>query len=229
MRLSIILVAVAIGVGVYFVINDNTQASTDSEDMTDTTTDDMTDTTGDNSSQGQLITLAWGSRVSADFRSSVVQVAGSLGIDPSWLMAVIAEETAYTFSTSVQNPTTQATGLIQFLPSTAEALGTTISDLSDMDPTSQLQYVQQYLQPYAGQMNSVVDVFMAVFYPSAIGKSSNTILFSQGSAAYNANASIDKTGLGFITIAMAAARATAALATGLVPPNVYVGTIEMVT
>jgi Transglycosylase SLT domain len=221
MRLSIILVAVAIGVGVYFVINESAQASTDSEDMTDTT-----DNVQDQGTSSQLITLAWGSRVSADFRSSVVQVAASLGIDPSWLMAVIAEETAYTFSTSVQNPTTQATGLIQFLPSTAEALGTTISDLSGMDPTAQLQYVQQYLQPYAGQMNSVVDVFMAVFYPAAIGKSGNTVLFSQGSAAYSANASIDKTGLGFITVAMAAARATAALATGLVPPNVYVGTVD---
>lgn len=216
MRLSSLILAGIVGVGVWFVVNDYAQGS-DLYDGTDSGNTSVPGTTGG------LTTLAWGARVSPDFRAQAISVADSVGIDPDWLMAIIAFETGFTFSAAAHNPGSTATGLIQFLSSTAQALGTTVSGLANMDPVDQLAYVQQYLQPYAGRMNSLADAYMAVFSPKAIAAPSNTILYSQGSQAYAKNSGLDPTGVGFITKAMAAAPVEAALVAGLVPPNVYIG------
>ena len=40
-----------------------------------------------------------------------------------------------------------------------------------MDEVDQMDYVQLYLEPFAGRINSPQDLAMAIFYPAAIGKS----------------------------------------------------------
>jgi len=40
-----------------------------------------------------------------------------------------------------------------------------------MDEVDQMDYVQLYLEPFAGRINSAQDLAMAVFYPVAVGKS----------------------------------------------------------
>jgi hypothetical protein len=67
------------------------------------------------------------------------------------------------------NKISGATGLIQFMPSTAKSLGTTTDVLLSMNNIQQLNYVLAYLRPYKGKMNNFVDVYLAVFYPAAIG------------------------------------------------------------
>lgn len=104
------------------------------------------------------------------FLEKVKYISDKLGIDPNWLMYVMAFETAYTMDHRKQNPTTGATGLIQFMPATAAHLGTTTADLLQMSNVEQLDYVYQYLRPYRGDMESLVDVYLAVFFPAAIGK-----------------------------------------------------------
>ena len=60
--------------------------------------------------------IAWGRKVSKEFKKKLLQITTTLGMDPSHLMAAIAFETGKSFSPSIQNKTSSATGLIQFMP-----------------------------------------------------------------------------------------------------------------
>jgi hypothetical protein len=112
-----------------------------------------------------------------EIAQKIVDVAESVGMgDPGWLANVIYFETARSFDPGKFNPKTEAikagtgaSGLIQFIPSTAKNLGTTIADLRKMDSLEQLNYVQKYFSSYSGRLNSQSDVLAAVFFPKAIG------------------------------------------------------------
>jgi len=104
----------------------------------------------------------------AAFETKVRTIASSLGIEPDWLMAVMDFESG--LSTTAKNKYTNATGLIQFMPSTAKSLGTTVEALAAMTNLQQLDYVFKYLSPYKGRMKSLTDVYLTVFYPAAVGK-----------------------------------------------------------
>jgi membrane-bound lytic murein transglycosylase B len=60
--------------------------------------------------------IAWGTKVSAAFKAKVIKISGNLGVDPNHLMAAMAFESAETFSSSVKNVQSGATGLFQFMP-----------------------------------------------------------------------------------------------------------------
>ena len=104
------------------------------------------------------------------FFEGVNDVCSSVIIRPEWLMITMAIETVKTFDPAIQNPYTQATGLIQFMPDTARDLGTTIEELKKLRNYEQLYYVKKYLTPYRGRMKSYEDVYLTVFYPAAVGK-----------------------------------------------------------
>lgn len=109
------------------------------------------------------------------FKNKISQVAGSLGVPADWLMAVINSETAGTFSPSIQNPYTKATGLIQFMPSTAKGLGTSIDALKNMSSVQQLDYVYKYFAPYKKHIDSFEDLYLITFYPNAEGVFAGTL------------------------------------------------------
>jgi len=71
------------------------------------------------------------------------------------------------------NQVSGATGLIQFMPTTARSLGTTVDDLFKMSAKDQLKYVYEYYKPYTGKLNNYFDVYLATFFPAAIGKPDN--------------------------------------------------------
>ena len=104
---------------------------------------------------------------SAHVAKYIVDVAENLGIDARWLANVIRSES--NFSTTITN-SIGATGLIQFIPSTARGLGTTTDELRAMSPKDQMQYVQKYFQPYKSKLKDQNTVVLAVFYPKALGK-----------------------------------------------------------
>ncbi|TNE48598.1 MAG: lytic transglycosylase domain-containing protein [Deltaproteobacteria bacterium] len=120
-------------------------------------------------------------------------------MDPVHLMAVMSFETGETFSSSVRNRHTGATGLIQFMPQTARGMGTSTSALSRLSPERQLDYVERYLEPYAGRMNTVEDAYMAVLWPAAVGRGPNHVLFRRGTRAYRQNSGLDINRNGYIT------------------------------
>lgn len=112
------------------------------------------------------------------------KTAKNIGIPPEWFANLVNHESAGTFNTSIQNPSSSATGLIQFIPSTAADFGTSVSELKEMSFGNQLDYVSRYLkrtlknkkatQPDGLAKTSLTqpDFFMVVFYPAAIGNPS---------------------------------------------------------
>ena len=110
----------------------------------------------------------------AEFCARLHSICDSLRISPEWLLAVMYIESL--INPYAVNKYTNATGLIQFMPSTAKSLGTTTAELLNMTAIDQLDYVYLYLKPYTGKMHSLMDVYFAVFFPAAIGKSSDYIL-----------------------------------------------------
>jgi len=153
--------------------------------------------------------LVYGTKVSKEFRRKVVEISDKLNVDPDHLMAIIAFESGGTFSPSVKNAAgSGATGLIQFMPTTAIELGTTTDELSKMSAVSQLDYVYKYFSNKLSDSDSagLDDLYMAVLLPKAIGKPSSYVLFSQGSTAYSQNMGLDTNNDGRITKAEAAAK-----------------------
>ena len=110
----------------------------------------------------------------AAFANKVITISNQLNINPDWLMVVMKFESG--LNSKAQNTTSGATGLIQFMPSTAIGMGTTTTDLYNMSNVEQLDYVYLYLSKFAGEIRSLTDLYLTVFYPVAIGKSEDYIL-----------------------------------------------------
>lgn len=140
------------------------------------------------------------SSTSPEFRTKLIAIAHELDTNPDYLATVISFETGGSFSPTIRNKAgSHAVGLIQFLESTAENLGTTTDQLSRMSAEKQLDYVYRYLAPHKGQLKSLNDVYMAILYPAAIEKDSSTVLFRAPSKEYQQNKGFDKDNKGYIT------------------------------
>ena len=166
--------------------------------------------------------LAWGARVSAGFRQKIRAIAGNLSTDPNFLMACMAFETGETFSPSKRNPVSGATGLIQFMPRTAVALGTTTEALAAMTAEAQLDFVAKYFAGKAGKLATLADVYMAILWPAAVGKPEDFVLFAKdgpNAVAYQQNRGLDINHDGKVTKAEAASKPAAMLTKGLLPVN----------
>lgn len=142
-------------------------------------------------------------KVSPEALRAIVDTADSLGIEPDWLLAVEKFESG--FNPAAVNQYSGATGAIQFMPSTAQRLGTSTAALRNMNLQEQQKYVYAYLSGFRGAMKSLDDVYLAVFMPSLIGKSDDAVagLREGGSdfqtAVYHQNAGFDSSGSGVIT------------------------------
>jgi hypothetical protein len=166
--------------------------------------------------------ICWGKRVSQEFRGRVLDIAIDLNIPVDFLMAVMAFESGRSFRADKKNLAgSGATGLIQFIPSTALALGTTIQDLSKMTPEDQLFYVHKYFLPYKHRLKTIDDVYMAVLWPRAIGEPDDFVLFDVISkpTTYRQNASLDFNRDGKITKAEACKRVREELQRGYEAAN----------
>ena len=108
-----------------------------------------------------------------DFIKKVYDISSALGIEPEWLMQVFMYESG--LDHTAVNKTTNATGLIQFMPATATALNTTVEKLKAMTNVAQLDYVYLYLKNYAGKINSYIDLYFSVFFPAAMNKADDWV------------------------------------------------------
>ena len=101
----------------------------------------------------------------------IVALAAQIGADPAWIANLINAESG--FNPQARNAATGATGLIQFIPTTAKRLGTSTDALYRMSAGQQFAYVAEYLRRFKGRLKSQNDMVMAVFYPAAMGKPSD--------------------------------------------------------
>ncbi len=126
----------------------------------------------------------------AAFLAKLQTICGRLGLDPSWLMIAMYKESG--LKPGAYNASSRATGLIQFLPSTAKGLGTSVEALRLMTGVQQLDYVEKYLTPYKGRFGSFVDAYLAIFYPKAVGKGELYVIARKGTLAYELNKGMDR-------------------------------------
>lgn len=163
--------------------------------------------------------LAWGAKVSPVFRDRVRWIAEDLDLDANDLMACMAWESGRSFRPDVKNMAgSGATGLIQFMPTTARALGTTVEALAAMTAEDQLNFVWKYFKPYKGRLKSLSDIYMAILWPKAVGQPDDYALFT-GGVAYRQNAGLDTNKDGKVTKREAAAKVMGLLDEGRRPGN----------
>lgn len=169
---------------------------------------------------GGVDSLAWGAAVSPQFRNKVRAISTYLGCDPNHLMACMAWESGETFSPKVVNMAgSGATGLIQFMPSTAKDMGVTTAFLASMTAEQQLDYVEEYFKPYRGKLKTLGDLYMAILWPKGVGKDDSYVLWDRTTrpTTYRQNSGIDINRDGVITKAEATAKVRAKLDKGMLP------------
>ena len=98
------------------------------------------------------------------FKKKVEEVSQGLGINPNWLMTVMFKESG--LDSKSQNKSTRATWFIQFMPDTAKALGTTVEELKNLSPLSQLDYVEKFYQGKK-DYSSFKELYLQTFFPAA--------------------------------------------------------------
>ncbi len=148
------------------------------------------------------------------FIQKVKQVASNLGLNPNSLMAVMYKEsglkpwiqnTSHTFADGGH-----ATGLIQFIPSTARGLGTSTQALKQMSNVQQMDYVQRYFEPFKAYfkhdslLDEYLSLYLITFYPNADRKKGGTLTKPDNwrfpNSVYRANPSLDISKDGILTI-----------------------------
>ena len=141
--------------------------------------------------------------LSDGFYNKVVEVAKRVGCDPNDLMALMNAESGLNPAARNKSAGSTATGLIQFIESTAKRLGTTTAALQQMSAEEQLVYVEKYLKQTkaaAGigenQKIGAGTLYSLVFLPA---RSSRNVLTSRGETYYSQNYRLDTNGDGQIT------------------------------
>lgn len=193
--------------------------------------------------------MCWGARVSRTFRDRVRWIAAELdmptltGADD--LMACMAWESNNTFSPSVRNMAgSGATGLIQFMPSTALAFFHSAAEIKAMSAAEkaakgrqatdrlaaltaedQLNYVYKYFRPFKGRLRNLGDVYMAILWPAGVGQPDSFVLWDKETRPvhYRQNAGLDINKDGSITRAEAVAKVNARRADGFRVGNFHPG------
>lgn len=142
-------------------------------------------------------------RLGAGFSAKVEQVAANINCNPNDLLAMMYSESGINPSVQEKNG---ATGLIQFLPATAQGLGTTTSALKNMSAIEQMDYVEKFFKvnkkTFLGNENAQLDagtMYALCFLPAS---AKSEVLCSSGgkySWAYNSNRGVDMDKDGKIT------------------------------
>jgi hypothetical protein len=148
------------------------------------------------------------------FDKKLEQVARNLKVSKKDLIAIMNHESG--LNPAAVNPSSGATGLIQFMPKTAIGLGTTTAALRKMSATQQLDYVEKYYKNIRGKAKDVGDLYMYTFLPAAVGKPNNFVIGAKGSGSsvfgisqnslYNQNKVFDKDNKGYYTVGDVKAR-----------------------
>lgn len=119
---------------------------------------------------------------SPKFMKKLRQISDELSINSNDLLRVMYLETIGTYNPSITNAI-GATGLIQFMPHIARALGTSTDALKKMTATQQLDYVYKYYELNKLPPNSSAsDIYLMTFMPVVVRqkKPDNFVLGARG-------------------------------------------------
>ena len=132
-------------------------------------------------------------------RIEIRNLTKRLNIEEEWLYQLFYLESRG--NPKAVNSKSKATGLIQFMPTTAKNLGTSSEALYHMSISNQLVYVEKYLLRVINNrpIDNFLELYLAVFYPYALGKPLAYVLGSEISQSrsnliYRQNKGIDHQG-----------------------------------
>lgn len=187
--------------------------------------------------------LSWGVKFQTAEIARVKQMVANLRwpvMAIQWVMGCMAFETGRSFSPAQTNGI-GATGLIQFIPSTAivyfntpaqiqamtseqrkQAGKDACARLGKMTVLEQLEYVEKYFTPYAGKVNNLGDLYSSILWPAAVGKPDDFVLWSKEKSptTYSQNAGLDINADGTIVRAEICHKVTNLLVEGFIGNNV---------
>lgn len=124
-----------------------------------------------------------------DFLPKLIAGSRARGMNPDHLLNVMAVETSGTFNPGIKNPNSSASGLIQFMNSTAQQLGTTTAAIRAMTATQQLDLVFKYFDNYIkkyGTLDTQGKVYAAVG-AGKVGENDDSVVMRKGNAGYEGN------------------------------------------
>ena len=128
--------------------------------------------------------LIWAWKVEPSFVPAVRAGSARLGLDPNWVMAIMAFETGRSFSPCRRNDAgSGATGLIQFMPLTAAEMGTSTDALCRMSQTGQWRYVEEYLRRKIrahGRPKDLGGAYMLVLDPVMAQSAESSVMWLPG-------------------------------------------------
>jgi hypothetical protein len=132
-------------------------------------------------------------RSQPNFWSELQAVASRLQTQPAWLLNVMASESLFNPAARNPLPGQTASGLLQFIESTARRMGTTTRAIRRMSPADQLRLVERYLTPFRGRLGSLADVYLAVFRGAVIEGGDGVVVVDSGKErrVYALNKSLD--------------------------------------
>ncbi|AZA59273.1 M23 family metallopeptidase [Chryseobacterium shandongense] len=122
--------------------------------------------------------LYWGRYFTCQERKKIIEISNRLACKPDYLTSAMALETGGTFDPSIVN-SLGYTGLIQIGSAAADDINrrkaTNITagksgNLKNMSKLEQLTYVEYYLEPYKGKLNTLADFYLAILMPVDCGK-----------------------------------------------------------
>ncbi len=112
------------------------------------------------------------------FEKKVIEVANYLEINPNWLMILMNFETA-----GQMNPTaTNIIGCVGFIQFCSDGLYNgekskkilgkwySLQTIKNSGYVGQMNYVRDFFEPYKDKIETIYDLYVALFYPYALGK-----------------------------------------------------------
>jgi tape measure domain-containing protein len=151
------------------------------------------------------------------FKDKLIRGSQQRGINPDDLLNVMAVETAGSFNPAAKNPNSSASGLIQFMAATAQALGTTTEALRKMSATQQLDYVFKYFDKFFKDRDlSTQGALYAAVGAGRVGSNDSSVVMTSRSRGYAGNAATwDPNGDGIVRQGEMAAAAQNKLGAGV--------------
>ncbi|MCQ4140082.1 M23 family metallopeptidase [Chryseobacterium sp. EO14] len=133
--------------------------------------------------------LFWGKHFTCQERKKIIEISHRLGCKPDYLTSAMALETGGTFNPAIVN-SLGYTGLIQIGTTAAADInrrkGTNVTagkngNLKNMTKLEQLTYVEYYLEPYKGKLNTLADFYLAILMPVDCGRGNerNYVVFDK--------------------------------------------------
>lgn len=126
-------------------------------------------------------------------------LADTLNSCPVDLIIVLYSESE--LSTTAWNETSDAYGLIQWMPKTRISQGITKEELKNMSILEQLDEVEKFYKD-TGKVSKIkgfMDLYAAIFWPAAVGRGPDYRICKIGSDTYAKNSGVDMNKDGIIT------------------------------